>query len=194
MTQDQHSTHDSFSTTIFGFWTYLMTDCVLFACLFATYAVLYKNTYGGPSGKEIFEPSFVLAETLALLVSSFASGLAVLAARHGNTIKLFLWMSLAFILGASFVAMEITEFKHLIAEGNGPARSGFLTAFFTLVGTHGLHVSVGLLWMVVLMAQIVRRGLKTVNFKRLLCLSLFWHFLDVVWIFIFTLVYMMGVK
>ncbi len=179
--------------TVFGFWVYLMTDCMLFGCLFATYLVLHHNTFGGPSSKELFNLPFVLAETMLLLTSSFTSGIAMLPRFHYNKKALLGWFAVTFLLGASFVAMEVTEFTHLASEGNGWTRSGFLTGFFTLVGTHGLHVSLGLLWMIVLLVPVWRHGINPVSFKRLTCLRLFWHFLDVVWIFIFTVVYLTGV-
>lgn len=180
------------SKTIFGFWTYLMTDCVLFATLFATYAVMHKNTYGGPGLSDIFDAPFVLTETLILLTSSFTCGLALLAAQRGQTLHVLRWLVVTFVLGLTFLGMEIYEFNHLINEGHGPDHSGFLSAFFTLIGTHGLHITVGLLWSVILAIQTIRLGL-TPNVKRRLTLwSLFWHFLDIVWIFIFTMVYLMG--
>lgn len=181
------------SKSIFGFWVYLMTDCVLFASIFATYAVLRNNTYGGPSGKELFSAQFVLIETMILLTSSFTTGLGMLAA-HKNSKKLVIfWFTITFLLGLSFLVMELTEFRHLVVEGNSWRRSGFLSAFFTLVGTHGLHITSGLIWMMVMMTQIWRQGLSRGNLRRLTMLSMFWHFLDIIWIFIFTIVYMMGV-
>jgi cytochrome o ubiquinol oxidase subunit 3 len=179
--------------TIIGFWVYLMTDCVLFASLFATYAVLHNNTFGGPSGKDIINLPYVLTETLILLTSSFTSGLALLAAYRGAKAHVLAWLGVTFVLGASFVTMEISEFSRLVHEGNSWQRSGFLSSFFTLVGTHGLHISVGLLWMLVLMIEIARRGLGKNTVRRLTMFSLFWHFLDLIWIFIFTMVYLMGV-
>lgn len=180
------------NTSIFGFWVYLMTDCVLFATLFATFAVLRNNTYGGPPGSELFSLPYVLTETLLLLTSSFSCGLAMLAARRGDKHIVLSLLGVTFLLGAAFLAMEVTEFKHLAAEGNSWRRSGFLSSFFTLVGTHGLHISVGLLWMAISMFQIWRRNLGQATLRRLTMLSLFWHFLDIVWIFIFTIVYLLG--
>lgn len=180
------------SKTVLGFWTYIMTDCILFATLFATFAVLRNNTFGGPSGGELFSPPFVLAETLILLTSSFTCGLAILAAKRGVTNQVIVWFSITFLLGLSFLTLEINEFSHLAAEGNSWQRSGFLSAFFTLVGTHGLHIATGLLWILVLLMQVMRSGLQPGNLRRLSLLSLFWHLLDIVWIFIFTIVYMMG--
>jgi cytochrome o ubiquinol oxidase subunit 3 len=181
------------SKTLLGFWTYLMTDCVLFASLFATFAVLRHNTFGGPGGEELFSLPFVLAETLILLTSSFSCGLGILFARENKKNLVLLMFGITFLLGASFLSLELNEFHKLAAEGNSWRRSGFLSAFFTLVGTHGAHISAGLIWIGVMMARIWQRGLSEVNIKRLTMLSLFWHFLDIVWIFIFTIVYMMGV-
>ncbi len=180
------------SKTLFGFWTYLMTDCVLFASLFATYAVLRNNTAGGPGGAEIFDLPFVLFETMLLLTSSFTCGLALLAARRGNKALTLTWFSITAAFGLAFLGMELYEFRHLIAEGDSWRRSGFLSAFFTLVGTHGLHITIGLLWIGVMIANVYRRGLTAANVRRLTLLSMFWHFLDIIWIFIFTFVYLMG--
>jgi cytochrome o ubiquinol oxidase subunit 3 len=178
--------------TTLGFWIYLMTDCVLFASLFATFAVLHANTYGGPSGAQIFSLPFVLAETLILLASSFCCGLGILAARRRQRQRLLFWLSLTFILGLSFLTLEISEFHKLASEGNSWQRSGFLSAFFTLVGTHGLHITAGLIWMLTMMARVLGGGLTPSNLRRLTLLGLFWHFLDVIWIFIFTVVYLIG--
>lgn len=187
--EEQFETDDR---RLFGFWTYIMTDCVLFASLFATYAVLHNNTYGGPGGRELFDLPPVLAETLILLTSSFTCGLAMLAVRKRQKSQVRLWLAVTFLLGASFLLIELNEFHHLAATGNSWARSGFLSAFFTLVGTHGLHISVGLVWMAALWHKIGHRGLTRATLRRLSMLSYFWHFLDVVWIFIFTVVYMMS--
>jgi cytochrome o ubiquinol oxidase subunit 3 len=172
---------------------YLMTDCVLFASLFATYVVLRNNTNGGPSGKDIFDLNFVLVETMLLLTSSFVCGLAMLAARISKTRLLLIGLLITFLLGAGFLGMELSEFSHLVAEGNSWRHSAFLSGFFTLVGTHGLHITVGLLWMAVLVIRIMRQGLTPTSIKRLTLFSLFWHFLDVIWIFIFSIVYLLGV-
>ena len=187
-----HDHHDASTTKVFGFWIYLMSDCLLFACLFATYAVLHKNTDGGPGAKEIFELPYVAVETLLLLLSSITYGVALIGSYSRNRNRVLLWLFITFLFGAGFVGMEINEFHHLIAEGSGPDRSAFLSSFFTLVGTHGLHVSSGLLWIAVMMWQVVSRGLTDVNKTRLMCLSMFWHFLDIVWICVFTVVYLMG--
>ncbi|HSW96372.1 MAG TPA: cytochrome o ubiquinol oxidase subunit III [Candidatus Saccharimonadales bacterium] len=178
--------------TLFGFWVYLMTDLVMFAALFATYAVLHGNTFGGPSGRELFDLPFALIETLILLTSSFTCGLGLLAARRGDKNKTVLSFVITFALGIAFLVMEFSEFSHLMANGNSFQRNAFLSSFFALVGTHGLHISVGLLWMFILFIYIFRRGLTESNIRKLTLLSLFWHFLDIVWIFIFTIVYLMS--
>ena len=192
MTKSVEHHHDVDGNTIFGFWIYLMTDCILFGVLFAVYAVLCNNTFGGPSAKELFSLPLALGESAVLLVSSFTSGLAMLSTRKEDKNKVLFWFGVTFALGAAFLAMEIYEFAHLIHLGNGWHRSGFLSAYFTLVGTHGLHITVGLLWMIVLLVPVARHGLNPVSIRRLTCLKLFWHFLDVVWIFLFTVVYLMG--
>lgn len=178
--------------TLLGFWLYLMTDCVLFASLFATFAVLRNNTAGGPSGEELFSLPYILTETLILLTSSFTAGLAILALRRKEQAKVLFWLAVTFILGLSFLLMELYEFAELAHEGYSWSRSAFLSAYFTLVGTHGFHIFVGLLWLAVVIPNIWRLGLNHVNTKRLLLFSLFWHFLDIVWIFIFTFVYLMA--
>lgn len=178
--------------TIFGFWVYLMTDCVLFASLFATFAVLRHNTYGGPGGEDIFSLGFVLAETLILLTSSFTCGLAILSARQGHKQRVLWLFGLTFLLGLAFLGLELHEFSHLYHEGNSWRRSAYLSSFFTLVGTHGFHITIGLLWMGTMMYRVYKLDLTDTNVKRLTMLSLFWHFLDVVWIFIFTVVYLLG--
>lgn len=177
----------------FGFWVYLMSDCVLFAGLFATYAVLHNSTLGGASIASITNLPFVFGETMLLLTSSFTAGLAVLNAHAHKKNLTLVFLAATLLLGLAFVGMELSEFSNLIAEGSGPKRSAFLSSFFTLVGTHGLHVTLGALWMIVLMAHIWLKGITAGTTRKLLCLSLFWHFLDVIWIFIFTIVYLMGV-
>ncbi|MDM5084253.1 cytochrome o ubiquinol oxidase subunit III [Aeromonas rivipollensis] len=189
--EDGH--HDAGATKVFGFWIYLMSDCILFATLFATYAVLVNGTAGGPAGKDIFELPFVFAETMLLLLSSITFGFGMLAMNKNKVSAVNTWLLVTFILGAGFIAMEIYEFHHLIVNDAGPDRSGFLSAFFTLVGTHGIHVTSGLIWIIVMMVLISKKGLTERNRTRLMCLSLFWHFLDVVWICVFTVVYLMGV-
>lgn len=180
-------------TKYLGFWIYLMTDCILFAGLFATYVVLRENTYGGPGGGDLFDLPFVLAETLILLTSSFVCGLAILTARSGKKAQAIGWLAATFVLGASFLALELNEFTKLAAEGHGWQESAFLSAFFTLVGAHGVHITIGLLWLVVVAWQILKSGFTSGTTRRLTLFSLFWHFLDIIWIFIFTIVYLMGV-
>ena len=181
------------SMTVFGFWVYLMTDFVLFASLFAVYGVLHANTFGNAGAKDIFDAQFVLAETLILLASSFVIGLGLLAARAGKKWLVILLVLATAALGTAFLSMEFHEFAALIAAGHGPQQSGFLSAYFTLVGTHGTHILAGLLWAVALMAAIARRGLTQPNMRKLMLFSLFWHFLDIIWIFIFTFVYLLGI-
>ena len=181
------------STRLFGFWIYVMSDCILFASLFATYAVLGHNYSGGPTGQQLFDLTGVMEETACLLISSFTYGLAVLAMYRGARSQVIGWLVVTFLLGASFVGLELHEFHGLILDGNGPQRSAFLSSFFALVGTHGFHVSCGLLWMAVLIVQIARKGLTPNVSTRVMLLSLFWHFLDIVWICLFTLVYLLGV-
>jgi len=192
MNEVSNSTHDSYSTTLLGFWVYLMTDCILFTTLFATYVVLHNNTYGGPSGRELFDLRFALTETFLLLVSSCTSGLAPLSLDKKALKKTFFWFGITFLFGAAFLVLELSEFTRFVEGGNGWTRSAFLSAFFTLVGTHGLHISIGLLWMIVLLVPVWKNGMTLLSCKRLHCFKLFWHFLDVVWIFIFTVVYLMG--
>lgn len=178
---------------LFGFWVYLMTDCILFASLFATYAVLRHNTFGGPGGETLFSLNFVLSETLILLSSSFTCGLGILAARRGQKDKVLVLFGITFLLGLAFLGLELHEFSRFYHDGNSWRRSGFLSAFFTLVGTHGLHITSGLVWMGVLLYRVKRLGLNRFNLRQLTMLSLFWHFLDIIWIFIFTIVYALGI-
>ena len=187
-----HEHHDTSGNTIFGFWLYLMTDCLLFASFFATYAVLYMNPAGGVSGADIFELDFVAVETAALLFSSITFGFAMIAAHAHKKALTLTWLGVTFAFGAAFIGMEIYEFHHLIVTGNGPGESAFLTAFFSLVGLHGMHVTAGLIWMTIMIIEVLRRGLGNQTVTRLSCLSLFWHFLDIVWICVFTVVYLMG--
>ncbi|HEY8885905.1 MAG TPA: cytochrome o ubiquinol oxidase subunit III [Candidatus Microsaccharimonas sp.] len=175
-----------------GFWVYLMTDLVLFASLFATFAVLRNNTAGGPGGSELFDMPFVLLETMILLTSSFTVGLAILGSHRGYNKQTIFWLIVTFALGAAFLSLELSEFSHLAAEGNSWQRSGFLSAFFTLVGTHGLHIAIGLLWLAVMVVRLIKSKFKKTDLNRLALFGLFWHFLDVVWIFIFTIVYLIG--
>ncbi len=192
LTSLAHRSDDSDSTVTFGFWLYLMTDCVLFASLFAVFAVLRNSTNGGPAGHELFSLPYVLGETMLLLTSSFTCGLAMLAAQRGAKTQLLILLKITFLLGLGFLAMELAEFHKLAHEGNSWTRSGFLSSYFTLVGTHGLHITVGLLWMAVMAIRTWRQGFTKATVRRLTLLSLFWHFLDVVWIFIFTIVYLLG--
>lgn len=185
--------HHPENGTMLGFWIYLMSDCLIFACLFAAYAVLGRNYAGGPTGAELFDLSLVAFNTALLLLSSITYGFAMLEAQKKRLNATMIWLVITGILGAGFIALELYEFLHLIHEGAGPQRSGFLTAFFALVATHGLHVSFGIVWLVTLLFQLKRHGLTAENYRRLSCLSLFWHFLDVVWIGVFTFVYLMGV-
>lgn len=187
---DHH--HDTSDQTIFGFWLYLMTDCILFASVFATYAVLFNSTNGGVTGKEIFDLKYVLVETFALLFSSITYGFAMISMHKGNKAGVINWLLVTFAFGAVFIGMELNEFHHLIAEGHGPSSSAFLSAFFALVGMHGLHVTAGMIWMVVMIIETLKNGLTPRVSTRLNCLSLFWHFLDIVWICVFTTVYLMG--
>ena len=177
----------------FGFWIYLMSDAVIFALLFATYAVMYRNYAGGPTGQALFDLGHTFAETLLLLCSSIAYGFVSLAVARARCAQARLWLGVAFLLGLGFVLMEISELGAMIAQGAGPDRSGFLSAFFTLVGTHGTHVSFGLIWILVMMAQVSVKGLTVPVRSRLLRLGMFWHFLDIMWIGIFSIVYLMGV-
>lgn len=176
----------------FGFWVYLMSDCVLFAALFATYAVLRGATFDGPTMAEIVSLPFVLGETLILLASTLTIGVALLAARASKTGIVIGALLGTLVLGAAFLTMELREFAHLIAEGHSPSTNAFFSAFFTLVGTHGAHVAAGILWMLVILGHVIGRGLQPGVVRKLACLALFWHFLDIVWIFIFTFVYLFG--
>lgn len=192
---DHHHDHDAeaASKVLFGFWVYIMSDCILFACLFAAYVVLHTHVFGGPGPSDLFEINYVMVETFLLLISSFTYGLAMLAVNKGKKCQVLGWLFATFLLGVGFIAMEVNEFHHLIVSGHGPSHSAFLSSFFALVGTHGLHVTCGLIWMAMLMIQVVKFGLTPMVNRKLACLSLFWHFLDIIWIFVFTVVYLMGV-
>jgi len=181
------------NATLLGFWLYLMSDCLIFACLFAVYAVLGRNYAGGPSGADIFDLPLVALNTSLLLVSSITYGFAMLAMNRNGLAMTQIWLAITGLLGAGFITLELREFAHLIEHGAGPQRSAFLSSFFTLVGTHGLHVTFGIVWLLTLMAQLSRHGLNPSNRRRLMCLSMFWHFLDVIWIGVFSVVYLMGV-
>ncbi|BAK85078.1 cytochrome o ubiquinol oxidase subunit III [Komagataeibacter medellinensis] len=196
MTADAGHAHDEHheSPVVFGFWLYLMTDCIIFGTLFAVFAVLRDQFAGGPTGHEVFELSGVGIETAILLFSSITYGFGMIAAHENKVSTMRTWLGVTFLLGLGFLFMEIREFSHMIAEGNGPDRSAFLSSFFTLVGTHGLHVTCGLLWMAVLLFQTAgKTELNERMIGKLTCLSLFWHFLDIVWICVFTFVYLMSV-
>lgn len=177
---------------VFGFWIYLMTDLVIFATLFACFLVLHANTFGGPTAKELFHLPSVLLETLILLTSSFTCSLGMLAVHRQQKNWALLWFFLTFLLGVAFLYLEIIEFVDFVERGASWQRSAFLSSFFTLVGTHGLHILVGLIWMAVMMLRIVLRPLNGHSISRIFRMSLFWHFLDFVWIFIFSVVYGIG--
>lgn len=189
---DPHE-HPPGGSTMLGFWLYLMSDCLIFAMLFAAYGVYGGSTAGGPGPAELFELPLVAVNTAMLLLSSITYGFAMIATDEGRVRATQGWLAITGLFGAAFIGIELYEFSHLIAKGAGPQRSAFLSAFFTLVGTHGLHVTVGLIWLAVLMVQVARGGLIEANKRRLQCLSLFWHFLDVIWIGVFTFVYLLGV-
>lgn len=177
-----------------GFWLYLMTDLMLFTSLFATFMVLRHGVNGGPAGSEIFSMGFVLVETLILLTSSYMCGLANLAIRNNRFKEFVIYLGSTIALGIAFLAMELHEFSNLLAEGHGWWHSAFLSAFFTLVGTHGIHIAIGLLWAGVLIWAFYRQGRNPDLVRKFGLFAIFWHFLDVVWIFIFTIVYVMGVR
>ncbi|MET0248632.1 MAG: cytochrome o ubiquinol oxidase subunit III [Sphingobium sp.] len=184
--------HPEGSSTSLGFWMYLMSDCLIFACLFATYAVLSGSFAAGPGPRDLFDLNLVAINTAMLLFSSITYGFAMLASAKGRGGATIGWLGVTGLFGAAFLGIELYEFAHLIHEGATPMRSGFLSAFFALVGTHGLHVTFGLIWLIVLMVQVGMKGLIPANMRRLMCLSMFWHFLDVIWIGVFTFVYLMG--
>jgi cytochrome o ubiquinol oxidase subunit 3 len=191
LTEEEHHAEGGF--TNLGFWIYLMSDCLIFAVLFATYAVLGTSLAGGPGPRDLFELGLVALNTTMLLLSSITYGFAMLAMYRMDQKETVKWLAITGCFGLAFIAIELYEFSHLIHEGAGPQRSAFLSAFFALVGTHGLHVSFGIVWLTVLIFQIRKRGLVPANQRRVTCLSMFWHFLDVVWIGVFTFVYLMGV-
>jgi cytochrome o ubiquinol oxidase subunit 3 len=184
---------DTIENQAFGFWLYIMSDLVLFATIFATYAVLGHNYADGPTGKDLFHLPYAFGETMLLLFSSATYGLAMLAMHKNRKDLVLTWLFVTFLFGIGFLSMEINEFHHMILDGNGPERSGFLSAFFTLVGTHGIHVFFGLIWMAVMMGQTIAKSLTPPVQSRLIRLSIFWHFLDIVWVGVFTIVYLMGV-
>jgi cytochrome o ubiquinol oxidase subunit 3 len=178
----------------YGFWIFILSDIVMFSGLFATYAVLSGNTAGGPTGHELFNLHNVFIETMCLLFSSYTCGLGALSAERRQPNRFFLFALLTFVLGAAFLLIEVSEFAGMVSAGAGPSRSAFLSAFFTLVGMHGAHVTAGLIWLVYMVAQVVAKGLQPVVLRRLLCWSLFWHALDIIWIGVLTLVYLMGAR
>ncbi|HEV2613303.1 MAG TPA: cytochrome o ubiquinol oxidase subunit III [Gammaproteobacteria bacterium] len=190
-THDHH--HSSDAMDVFGFWIYIMSDCVLFAAIFAAYAVLHNKTYGGLGIGQLASLPYVFVETMALLASSFTYGMAILAMYKNNKTKVLFWLGVTFLFGLSFVSMEVKEFIHMYFEGHGWQTSAAMSAFYTLVGTHGFHVSMGLLWMLTLIVQLSMYGITPAMRRRLTYLGLFWAFLDIVWIFVFTIVYLMGV-
>ena len=177
----------------YGFWIFLLSDIVMFSALFAAYAVLVRATAGGPTGAELFNQSSVAIETACLLASSFTCGLMSLAIGSRQRAATYFFAAVTFVLGAAFLALEIREFAGMIAIGAAPQRSAFLSAFFTLVGCHGLHVTAGLIWLAVMMAQVAIKGFRPPVERRLLCFALFWHALDIIWVWLFTVVYLMGV-
>jgi cytochrome o ubiquinol oxidase subunit 3 len=185
--------HHPENGTLLGFWIYLMSDCLIFAALFATYAVLGTSYAGGPSQAELFKLPTVALNTSMLLLSSITYGFAMLAMAKGNKGATLIWLGITGLFGAAFVGLELQEFAELFRDGATPQRSAFLSSFFALVGTHGLHVSVGIIWLITLMVQVGRKDLIPANRRRLMCLSLFWHFLDVIWIGVFSFVYLIGV-
>ena len=176
----------------YGFWIFLLSDIIMFSAFFASYAVLSGATDGGPTGKQLFDLTNVAIETTCLLVSSFTCGLASIAATRGQRGMFYGAMAATFVLGAIFVGLEVNEFVGMVAKGAGPDRSAFLSAFFTLVGCHGLHVSCGLLWLLTMMAQVWAKGFRPDIMRRMLCFSLFWHALDIIWVALFSVVYLMG--
>ncbi|GFE82802.1 cytochrome o ubiquinol oxidase subunit III [Steroidobacter agaridevorans] len=188
---DEHD-HEAGGSTLLGFWIYLMSDCLIFAVLFATYGVVGGNYAAGPGPKDLFDLSLVALNTSMLLLSSMTYGFAMLSSYRNKVAATQVWLVVTGLFGAAFLGIELYEFAHMIHEGATPQRSAFLSAFFTLVGTHGLHVTFGIVWLITLMVQIGKHGLNKANARRLACLSLFWHFLDVIWIGVFTFVYLMG--
>ncbi len=189
--KDEHA-HAEGGSTMLGFWIYLMSDCLIFAMLFAAYGVLGRNYAAGPSPQDLFDLPLVAVNTSMLLISSFTNGFAMLAMEKGQVKLTQIWLAITILFGIAFVSIELYEFSHMIAEGATPQRSAFLSSFFTLVGTHGLHVTFGMIWMATLIFQIAQRGLIAANRRRMMCLSMFWHFLDIIWIGVFTFVYLMG--
>lgn len=179
--------------TYLGFWIYLMSDCIVFACFFAAYAVLGQNFAGGPTHKELFDIHDILISTFMLLFSSITYGFAMIGMQKNDIKSTFLWLVITGLFGLGFLYMEVNEFTHLVSEGATLSTSAAWSSFFTLVGTHGLHVTFGVIWLVVLLIQLKQRGLTPENKRRLICLSMFWHFLDLIWVGVFSFVYLIGV-
>jgi cytochrome o ubiquinol oxidase subunit III len=190
---DEPATPDVYEQRAFGFWLYLMSDAIIFSLLFATYAVMARNNAGGPTANTLFSLPNAFAETMLLLFSSITFGLATLAMKSGEKERMLSWLLVTFLLGLGFVGLEIREFHGMVRAGAGPDRSGFLSAFFTLVGTHGLHVTFGLIWILIMTSQVIIKGLTVPVTSRFLRLGLFWHFLDIIWIGIFSIVYLPGI-
>ncbi len=190
---DAKGAHHPEQGTLLGFWLYLMSDCLIFASLFAVYGVVGRSYAAGPTGAELFDLKLVAINTAMLLFSSITYGFAMIAMLRRRVAGVLGWLAITGLFGLAFIGIELYEFAHLIHQGAGPERSAFLSAFFALVGTHGLHVTFGIIWLIVLMIQVRKLGLTPENRRRLICLSMFWHFLDVVWIAVFTFVYLMGV-
>jgi len=191
-----HAARDVVSKRIivgYGFWIFLLSDIIMFSAFFAAYAVLSGQTAGGPSGKDVFHLHIVAIETACLLLSSFTCGIASIGARAHNNLMYYGSMAVTAVLGAAFLFLEAHEFAGMNAIGAGPSRSAFLSSFFTLVGCHGLHVTLGLLWLLTMMAQVFAKGYRNDILRRILCFSLFWHTLDIIWVGIFTVVYLMGI-
>ena len=188
---DEEHHHDD--GTLLGFWIFLMSDCLIFAVLFAAYAVLGRNFAGGPTGAGLFDLPMLALNTAALLLSSITFGMAMTASLRNRLAETLAWLAATGILGALFLSLELTEFVHLASRNAGPWRSAFLSSFFTVVATHGLHVAAGVIWLGTLAVHLFRRGFSEINRRRLMCLSLFWHFLDVIWVGVFSFVYLLGV-
>lgn len=190
---DGHEEEGAVASTAFGFWVYVMSDCILFAALFAAFVVLSHSYAGGPTGAGLFDLRYTLGETMCLLVSSVTCGFAMLAMGRSSRAGLVFWLVVTLLFGLGFVGMEVSEFLRMAAAGAGPDRSGFLSAFFALVGTHGTHVTIGMIWMAAMIIQVLTKGMTSRVQSRLLRLSMFWHFLDIVWVGVFTVVYLSGV-
>ena len=190
---DEPAPPDVYEQRAFGFWLYLMSDAIIFSLLFATYAVMARNNAGGPTANTLFSLPNAFGETMLLLFSSITFGMATLAMKSGEKERMLCWLLVTFLLGLGFVGLEIREFHGMVRAGAGPDRSGFLSAFFTLVGTHGLHVTFGLIWILIMTSQVIIKGLTLPVTSRFLRLGLFWHFLDIIWIGIFSIVYLPGI-